>query len=154
MYSWVPNNIILLFILPYIVVKFKLPHHNTFSILVDLIWCMVVFNQESFYGEWFLPHIQRADKNGSPCSMECATIGDSGEWIWIWLHSCEFGNSSVLVRVAITICFPGDGKFVSGTCASHDQGCHILIWQIVWSVSFDWGKEGVVFSSFISLGFW
>ena len=128
-------------------------HVNCWDVRVYLVRCMVVFSQAYFDGDWFLLHIQRGSDNGSSCRMGCATLGDSGEWLWIWPHSCECGHICALVRVGVTTWFSGDGKYVSGACAPHAQGSHLLRRQRMWSVSFERGTEGGIFPTFPSVEF-
>ena len=102
---------------------------------------MVVFIQGYFDGDSFLIHFRRGFENGSPCSMEYATLGEIGECIWLLPHSCEFGHSCNLVRVGIP------------ALSNLSQGNHILRLQRVLIVSIDQVKEGVIFYSFVSLVF-
>ena len=55
--------------------------------------------------------------------------------------------------VGITIWSPGDSKYVSGACAPISQWSHVPIRRRVWSIYVEKGKEGGIFSSFISILF-
>ena len=81
------------------------------------------------------------------------SLGESGDWIWICLHSCECGRIYLLVRVGISTLFPGNRKFISGSCKPRAQGDHLLRRKRVWSVYFKQGMVWGMSSYFPYLGF-